>query len=105
MQDAKEETGWKLISGDVFRAPPGAADLAVQVHPSALLSPALLPYLVISGLCSTVLFEVYIGCSLCRASIFFVPLPHVSTVCSRFRQVLTYLLSIPATTFASQLNL
>lgn len=33
VQDAKEESGWKLISGDVFRAPPGAADLAVQVRP------------------------------------------------------------------------
>ena len=34
VQDAKEESGWKLISGDVFRAPPAAADLAVQVRPS-----------------------------------------------------------------------
>ena len=31
MQDAKEESGWKLISGDVFRAPAAGADLAVQL--------------------------------------------------------------------------
>lgn len=35
-QDAKEESGWKLISGDVFRAPPAAVDLAVQVRSSPL---------------------------------------------------------------------
>eukprot|EP00892_Ulva_mutabilis_P012316 jgi/Ulvmu1/9457/UM052_0023.1 len=30
-QDAKEESGWKLISGDVFRPPAAGADLAVQL--------------------------------------------------------------------------
>jgi transmembrane 9 superfamily member 2/4 len=29
-QDGKEESGWKLISGDVFRSPPAPADLSVQ---------------------------------------------------------------------------
>ena len=28
--EAKEESGWKLVSGDVFRAPAAAQDLAVQ---------------------------------------------------------------------------
>lgn len=31
LQDAKEESGWKLISGDVFRAPASASDLSVQL--------------------------------------------------------------------------
>lgn len=34
-QDAKEESGWKLISGDVFRAPASAADLSVQLGSGA----------------------------------------------------------------------
>ncbi len=29
--DMRDEAGWKLVTGDAFRAPPGAKTLAVQV--------------------------------------------------------------------------
>ena len=29
--DEKEESGWKMVAGDVFRAPPNGISLAVQV--------------------------------------------------------------------------
>ena len=48
--DAREESGWKLVSGDVFRAPASSAALCVHVGSGVQIMAACLVTLVLASL-------------------------------------------------------